>query len=99
DLFELTLPRAGALTLALDAGAQLTHSAPERRQRRLAHIPDAGGDDTVGAGHPRHLTNTAHRIRHEMNNELCERRVERTVFERQRLRRRKVDRDAGESLA
>ena len=49
-------------------------------------IPDASRDDAMRSSHARHLSQSGHRICHEVNDELRERRVERIVWERQMLR-------------
>ena len=83
--------------LVLDTGVQLPGGAPERRQRRPVpcEVPDAGGDDAVEPGHARHLGQARDGIRHEVHDELRERRVEAAVRERQLVRRGEVDVDAG----
>ena len=61
--------------------------APEHAERAPATgvIPDRRGDDTPRPRHPSHLAEARHRVRHEVDDELGERRVECLVGERQRF--------------
>jgi hypothetical protein len=101
ELRELSLARTCPPSLPLGAGIQLPHHAPERRERRAAagHVPDGRGDDAAGSGDARHLRDAAHRIVHEVHDQLRERRVEASVLERELLRRRLADVDAPIALA
>src|SRR5205814_1491761 len=80
-------PWRGSIRLALDVGIQLARSAPERRDRRGAadHVPDARGNNSAWTCDASHLRNAAHRLGHEMDDELRQRRVELVVSERQAL--------------
>ena len=62
-------------------------------------IPDTGGDDAVVACHASHLAQTRHGIRHEVDDELRESCVERTVGEGQLLRRRSLHGDTRMTFA
>ena len=83
-----------------DVGVEQTRCGPEPTERALtaAVIPDARGHDTASPGHARHLRQSRDRIRHEMDDELREGRVERPVREWQVLRGRTQDLDAGVAL-
>ena len=77
----MTRTRAGQAGLVLDAAVELASRLPERGNRcsSTREIPDARGDDAVGARHPSHLGDSRNRIRHEVHDQLRERRVERAV--------------------
>ena len=97
QLAEVARARAGEAGLVRDTGIELAGRAPERRQRRppAREVPDARCDDAVEPGHARHLGQAGDGIRHEVHDELRERRVEAAVRERQLVRRGEVDVDAG----
>ena len=88
QLRQVALASAGEMRFIAHPGVELAGGVPERAERALASavIPDTGGDDAVAPGHPRHLGQTGDRIRHEVDDELRQRCVERAVGERQLLR-------------
>ena len=98
---EVALARAGEVRLVGDARVELARGVPEARERASAArvIPHARRDDAAATGHASHLCDSGRRIGHEVDDELRQRRVERAVVERQALRLRAPDVDAGVALA
>jgi len=86
-LGEMSLMSARQSGLAGHGRVQLTHRIPERRERRLlAHvIPHTGRNSSSIASDTGHLGQSAHRIIHEVDDELGERRIELTIGKRQLL--------------
>jgi hypothetical protein len=74
----------------LDYGVQLARGLPKEAERPVTAcmVPDARCDDTTLPSHARHLTQSSDRVLHEMNDELCQGRVEGFVRKRQFLGRR-----------
>ena len=60
-------------------------------------VPDAGHDDAVGSGHPRHLGQAGNGVGHEMDDQLGEGGVELVLVERQVLGGGPAHVDAGVS--
>ena len=84
---RVALSGAREMRFVVDVRVELTRRTPEQAERALtaSMIPNACGDDTVAPGHTRHLGQSRDRIRHEVDDELGEGRIERVVRERQLL--------------
>ena len=89
ELAEVTLARSREVRLTLDMGIKLARRLPEDAEWSPAAgvIPHACRHDTVLAGDASHLTKSHDGVRHEVDDELCQRGVERSIFEGQVLRR------------
>ena len=64
ELHEVSLPGTRPSGPVIDVGVQRVDRLPEVTQRSGASavVPDAGGDDTTGVGHPRHLPEALDRV-------------------------------------
>ena len=84
---EVALAHAREVRFVLGAGIDLASGLPEQAERAALAgvVPDARGDDAAAPDDARHLGQPGDRIRHEMDDELGEGRVERPVRERQVL--------------
>src|SRR5439155_8734482 len=100
QLCEVAFTGTRELRLILDVAIELTRSLPKHSERPLAAgvIPNTRCDDAVLARHARHLAKSHDRVRHEMNDELCQGGVERLVSKRQLLRRSALHADPGMAL-
>jgi len=89
ELGQVTFADTGQVRLVHCGRVQLARRPPECGQRPAvaAVIPHAGGDHPAGPGNPAHLTQACDRISHEVNDQLCHRRVEAAIGERQLLGR------------
>ncbi len=78
---------SGELRFVVDRRIELTGDLPAGAERAVAAavVPDGGSDDTARARDPSHLAQAGDRIRHEVDDELGQCRVEARVLERQRL--------------
>src|SRR5262249_12512517 len=77
--------RSREARLVLDVRLELAGGLPERAQRPRSSrvVPDARRHDASGPRDTAHLTDPGDRVAHEVDDELCERSVERRVVERQ----------------
>jgi hypothetical protein len=100
ELREVALTGTRELRLILGVAIELERSLPKHAERPLAAgvIPNTRCDDTMLARHARHLAKPPDRLRHEVNDELCQRGVERLVSKRQVLRRSALHADPGVAL-
>ncbi len=101
ELRQVALARSGQARLACDVGLELARSLPEEAQRPPAAgcvVPDARRDDAVVSRDASHLREPGHGVRHEVHDELCERRVEGIVCEGQFLGRSLPHLDVGVAL-
>ena len=91
----MALARTRKLRLTLDVGIELADRLPEQAERPLAAgvVPNACRDDSVLAGHARHLAKSHDRVCHEVHDQLCQGGVERSIFKRQLLRRGALNAD------
>ena len=89
---QVAFTGSGKLGLVLRAGIELAGGSPEHGQRRAIAgvVPDARCDDPTGACHSRHLAQSCDGVGHEMDDELCECRVEDAVVEGQAFSGREV---------
>src|SRR5437588_3191651 len=96
----MALTGARALRLVMDVAIELARRLPKHAERALAAgvIPNTRCDDAVLARHARHLAKSPDRVRHEVNDELCQGGVERLVSKRQLLRRSALHVDPGMAL-
>ena len=101
QLHEVASPGTCEVRLVDDAGIELPSDLPEQAQRRRAagEVPDAGGHGAARPGDAAHLRQAGHRIGHEVDDQLRERRVERIGRERQLLGGRQVHLHAGMARA
>jgi hypothetical protein len=90
ELRQLTFARACKPGLTLDLRVKVTRRFPEHAERTspVRMIPDARSHDSSPSRHACHLDETTDRILHEVNDELRQGSVERTILERQLLCRR-----------
>jgi hypothetical protein len=90
QLRQLTLASACEPGLILDLRIKVTCDLPEQAERTspARMIPDARSHDSSPSRHACHLDETTDRILHEVNDELRQGGVERTILERQLLCRR-----------
>ncbi len=100
ELREVPFVSARKLRLILDVRIQLPRRLPKQAERPLAAsvIPNAGRHDTVLTHHARHFAKPPDGICHEVNDELCQRRVERLISKRELLRRGASHADPGVAL-
>ena len=98
---QVALAHAGERRLVPRARIKHNGGLPERRDRRPSpgQIPHRGRDHPAGPGYPRHLAQAGDRIRHEVDHELRQRRVEPGVGEGQIFGGAAPDVDAGVALA
>ena len=77
------------LRLILDVGIELARRIPEQAERPAASrvIPHACSHEPTRARHARHLPKSCDGVRHEVNDELCQRGVELVIAERHLLGR------------
>ena len=96
---QVTLAHARQVRFILRVAIDLAGGLPEQAEWAVPAgvVPDARCNDAVAAHDARHLGQPRHRIRHEMDDELREGRVERAVCERQPLGGCLVHVDPGES--
>ncbi len=101
ELREVPFVSARKLRLILDVRIQLPRRLPKQAERPLAAsvIPNAGRHDTVLTHHARHFAKPPDGICHEVNDELCQRRVERLISKRELLRRGASHADPGVALS
>jgi hypothetical protein len=101
ELAEVTLARAREVRLTLDVGIKVARRLPERGEWPPATgvIPHARGDDTVLARHASHLAKSHDGVCHEVDDQLCQGGVERSIFERQLLRSSAFHADPGVALS
>jgi hypothetical protein len=85
QLGQVTLARPREIGLVLRVGVDRVHGLPEHAERTLPAgvVPHAGRDGAAGPRHARHLPQSGDRIPHEVDDELRERGVERSVLEGQ----------------
>ena len=97
QLDKVALPRSGERRFVVDVRIELTRCLPEEAQRTLPAgvIPDAGGHHAAPARDARHLGEPGEGVGHEMHRELGEDGVEHPIRERQLLRGREADVNAG----
>ena len=93
----MAFAHARKVRLIVNVGVQLARGLPEGPQRApaAAVVPHARRDDAALAGDARHLRQTHHRVLHEVDHELREGHVKRTVLEGQLLRGGLADGDTG----
>ncbi len=91
---------AGELRLVDRVRVELSRRFPEGTQRTASAgvVPDARDHDSTSPDHPRHLVQPGDRIRHEVDDELGERRIEAVVGEGECLGARLPNVDPGVPL-
>lgn len=91
---------AGELRLVDRVRVELSRRFPEGTQRTASAgvVPDARDHDSTSPDHPRHLVQPGDRIRHEVDDELGERRIEAVVGEGEGLSARPPNLDPGVPL-
>ena len=96
----MPLSRACEVRLVHDVGIALARGVPEEAERSLATgvIPDARRQDAVLAGDAGHLAEPGDWIRHEVDDELGQSRVELAIAERELLGGREPNLDAWMAL-
>jgi hypothetical protein len=101
ELAEVTLSRTREARLILDSGVEVARRLPEHAEWSPASgvIPHARRDDTVLARHASHLAKTCDGVCHEVNDQLGQGGVERSIFERQILGRGTLDADPRVTLS
>ena len=84
EVFEVSPARPGKSGLVLSTRIDLVDGLPELRERRSAAlvVPHARSHRPVGTGHTRHLTQSGHRVGHEVHHQLCHGQVELIVVVR-----------------
>jgi hypothetical protein len=100
QLSEVALTGTRELRLILGVAIEVERRLPKHAERPLAAgvIPNTRRDDAVLARDARHLAKSPDRLRHEVNDELCQGGVERPVPKRQALRRSALHADPGVAL-
>jgi hypothetical protein len=80
-LREVTLSGDGELRLATHSRIEVARGPPERGEGTAltGEIPYTRGDHTIRSGDPRHLPQPAHRISHEVHDQLGMREVETVI--------------------
>ena len=88
QLDKVALAGSGQPRLTFDVGREFVRRRPEHAEGPLAAlmIPDARGHDTLATGDAGHLAQPHDRVRHEVDDELCQCRVECPICERELLR-------------
>ncbi len=78
QLDEVTLTSAREPRLVNGARLECSRCLPERSQSAATAgvVPDAAGHDPAGSCHSRHLAQPGYRVRHEVDDELSQRRIE-----------------------
>ena len=96
----MTLSRTREVRLVHDVGIVLARGVPEEAERSLATgvIPDARRQDAVLAGDAGHFAEPGDWIRHEVDDELGQSRVELAIAERELLGGREPNLDAWMAL-
>lgn len=97
QLLEVALRSAGQLRLVLDLRIELVRCFPEDPQRSLptSMVPHTGSHGSPRPGDSQHLSEPRDRVRHEVNHQLRQRRVEHSTVKRQLLCRSTLDSQSG----
>lgn len=97
---QVALAGAGPVRQLTGSGIQLTDGPPEHSQRPAITrvVPHARRGEAARLGDPCHLSQPHHRVRHEVDDPLRQRHVERALGEGQPLRCRQAHVHAGKSF-
>jgi hypothetical protein len=97
QLRKMAFTCSGQSCLTFGPGIALPDRLPEQAEWTTAAfvVPDTRRHDTMPACHTAHFPKACDGVRHEMDDELCERGIECVILEREPLRGRSSHRDSG----